>query len=39
MNEIIFEVVDAPEGGYNTRTPGASNFTGADRSSELREAL
>lgn len=39
MNEIIFEVVDAPEGGYTARALGASIFTEADTFTELREAV
>jgi hypothetical protein len=39
MNEIIFEVVDAPEGGYTARALGASIFTEADTYTELREAV
>ncbi len=30
MNEIIFIVEEAPEGGYQTRALGASIFTEAD---------
>lgn len=39
MNEIIFEVADAPEGGYTARALGAAIFTEADTFSELREAV
>jgi hypothetical protein len=39
MNEIIFEVADAPEGGYTARALGASIFTEADTLPELREAV
>ncbi len=37
MNEIIFAVEDAPEGGYNARALGASIFTQAETLDELRE--
>ena len=30
MNEILFLVEEAPEGGYNARAPGESIFTEAD---------
>lgn len=39
MNEIIFEVVDAPEGGYTARALGASIFTEADTFAELRDMV
>jgi hypothetical protein len=39
MNEIVFEVVDAPEGGYNARALGVSIYTQADTRPELREAV
>jgi hypothetical protein len=39
MNEIIFEVADAPEGGFTARALGASIFTEADTLPELREAV
>ena len=39
MNEIIFEVVDAPEGGYTARALGASIYTEADTFTALREAV
>lgn len=39
MNEIIFEVVEAPEGGYNARALGVSIHTQADTHAELREAV
>jgi hypothetical protein len=39
MNEIIFEVVDAPEGGLTARALGASIYTEADTFDELREAV
>lgn len=39
MNEIIFEVTDAPEGGYTARALGASIYTEADTRPELREAV
>lgn len=39
MNEIIFEVVDAPEGGLAARALGAPIFTEADTLPELREAV
>jgi hypothetical protein len=39
MNEIIFEVTDALEGGYTARALGASIFTEADTLPELREMV
>ncbi|HEU0076644.1 MAG TPA: hypothetical protein VFQ76_03280 [Longimicrobiaceae bacterium] len=39
MNEIIFEVTDAPEGGYTARALGAAIFTEADTLPELREMV
>ncbi|HLL47671.1 MAG TPA: hypothetical protein VK399_13255 [Longimicrobiaceae bacterium] len=39
MNETIFEVTDAPEGGYTARALGASIFTEADTLPELREMV
>lgn len=36
MNEIIFLVEDAVEGGYNARALGQSIFTQADSLEELR---
>lgn len=35
MNEVIFLVEDAPEGGYTARALGASIFTEADDLAEL----
>ncbi|MBV9772559.1 MAG: 2-oxoisovalerate dehydrogenase [Gemmatimonadetes bacterium] len=39
MNEIVFEVMDAPEGGYTARALGASIYTEADTLPDLRESL
>ncbi|HYW07155.1 MAG TPA: hypothetical protein VE913_09380 [Longimicrobium sp.] len=39
MNEIIFVVADAPEGGYTARALTASIHTEADTVAELREAI
>lgn len=39
MREIIFEVTDAPEGGFTARALGVSIYTGADTLPALREAL
>lgn len=39
MSEIIFEVVDAPEGGYTARALGASIHSEAETFVELREAV
>ncbi len=36
MNEIIFLVEDAPEGGLSARALGHSIFTGADSERELQ---
>ena len=35
MNEVIFVVEEAPEGGYTARALGASIFTEADSLTEL----
>ena len=37
MSEIIFEVEEAPEGGYTARAVGHSIFTEANTLQELRE--
>jgi hypothetical protein len=39
MNEIIFVVEDAPEGGYTARALGQSIFTEADDISSLHEQV
>ena len=39
MNEIIFLVEEAPEGGYTARALGASIFTEADDLDELHEQV
>ena len=39
MDEIIFVVTDAPEGGYTARALGEAIFTEADDLSELRERV
>ena len=39
MDEVIFLVEEAPEGGYTARALGASIFTEADTVSELREQI
>lgn len=39
MNEIVFEVIDAAEGGYTARALGASIFTEADTFAELRDMV
>jgi len=39
MNEIIFLIEDAPEGGYTARALGESIFSEADTVEELRESL
>ncbi len=36
MNEIIFLVTDAPEGGYSARALGESIFTEAETLDDLR---
>ncbi len=36
MNEVIFLVEEAPEGGYTARALGASIFTDADSLDDLR---
>ena len=38
-NEIIFEVVESPEGGYEARALSASIFTEADTLPELEAAV
>jgi hypothetical protein len=39
MNELIFLVEEAPDGGFTARALGASIFTGADDWSELRSQV
>jgi hypothetical protein len=39
MNEVIFTIEEAPEGGYTARALGFSIFTEADTLPELREAV
>ena len=39
MNEIIFVVEEAPDGGYTARALGASIVTEADSLTELRAAV
>jgi hypothetical protein len=39
MEELIFLVEDAPEGGYTARSLGASIFTEADDLNSLREMV
>ncbi|MDQ3685818.1 MAG: 2-oxoisovalerate dehydrogenase [Acidobacteriota bacterium] len=39
MNELIFLVEDAPEGGYTARALGVSIFTEADDLNGLRERV
>lgn len=39
MNELIFLVEEADEGGYNARALGVSIFTEADTLSELYEQV
>ncbi|WP_019868459.1 2-oxoisovalerate dehydrogenase E1 subunit beta [Methylovulum miyakonense] len=39
MNEIIFLVEEAPEGGFIAKALGASIFTQADDISELHQSL
>lgn len=39
MNEIIFSVEEAPEGGYLARAIGHSIFTEADTLPELRDVV
>jgi hypothetical protein len=39
MNEIVFVVEEAPEGGYTARALGESIFTEADSLPELRVAV
>ena len=36
VSEIVFEVTEAPEGGYSARALGHSIFTEADTYEELR---
>ncbi len=37
MNEVIFQVEEAPEGGYTARALGPAIFTEAESMAELRE--
>jgi hypothetical protein len=39
LNELIFEVEEAPEGGYTARALGASIFTEADDLDGLHEQV
>jgi hypothetical protein len=39
VNEVIFLVEDAPEGGYTARALGASIFTEADNLSQLHQQV
>ena len=39
MNEIIFLVEEAPEGGYTARASGESIFTEAETFDELRSMV
>lgn len=39
MNELIFIVEEAPEGGYTARALGESIFTEADNLTELQEQV
>ncbi len=39
MNEIIFVVEQAPEGGFTAHSLGESIFTEADTEAELRAAI
>ena len=39
MNEVIFVVEEAPEGGYTARALGASIFTEADTLPELYDQI
>jgi hypothetical protein len=39
MNEIVFQVEEAPEGGFTARALGASIFTEADTLDALRAAV
>ncbi len=39
MNEIIFVIEDAPEGGYIAKAIGAAIFTEADTIEELRKMV
>jgi hypothetical protein len=39
MEELIFLIEEAPEGGYTARALGAGIFTEADTSQELHERI
>lgn len=39
MNEVVFLVEEAPEGGFTARALGASIFTEADTLDQLRECV
>ena len=39
MNEVIFVVEEAPEGGYTARALGASIFTEAETLSALQQQI
>lgn len=38
-SEIIFEIIDSPEGGYEAKALGYSIYTQADTAEELKEQL
>jgi hypothetical protein len=39
MNEILFVVEEAPEGGYTAKSVGSAIFTEADTLNELKEMV
>lgn len=39
MNEVIFLIEDAPEGGYTAKALGESIFTEADSLNELKKQI
>lgn len=39
MNEILFVVEEAPEGGYTAKAVGSAIFTEADTINELKEMV
>jgi hypothetical protein len=38
-SEIIFEIIDSPEGGYEAKALGYSIYSQADKAEELKEQL
>jgi hypothetical protein len=39
MNEVVFKVEEAPEGGYTAKALGVSIFTGADTMADVKTQM